>query len=78
MNKKIFFCEWTEFELLDKNYCFCDCHTHPGTYLTDENNPCYVCGHANECGYFPRFVNNGWVEYWRSDRVRVDGNQERV
>lgn len=68
MQKRIFFSEWTEYELLNRKRCFCDCHTHPGTCQTDEQNPCHVCGHIHVWGYFPHFTANGWVEYWRSDK----------
>lgn len=67
---KIFFSEWTEEELKEKDVCYCDCHQHPGTYPTNENNPCHVCHHVNEYGYLP-YKQGGWVEYWRSDRAGI-------
>jgi hypothetical protein len=69
LNPKIIFSEWTEKELLHRKTCYCDCHSHPGTYPTDEEHPCHVCGHVNMWGYFPYPQNTGWVEYWRSDKV---------
>lgn len=69
MTEKIYFGEWAEEELLKQKRCFCECHTYPGVYPTAESQPCHVCLHVNEHGYFPGFSSMGWVEYWRSDRV---------
>lgn len=66
---KIFFCEWTEWELKDKELCFCPCHTEPGIYPTTEKDPCHHCQHVNEFGYMPWSIRDGWVEYWRSDKA---------
>lgn len=71
MKDKIFFSEWTDEELLDKERCFCECHNYPGVYPTNENNACHYCHHVNEQGYLPWSVKNGWVEYWRSDKART-------
>lgn len=56
--------EWTEEELKLQPRCFCECHTHPGTYPTTEERPCRVCRHVNAQGYFPGFPREGWVRYW--------------
>lgn len=69
MNNADYICsEWTEEELKGKVRCFCPCHTHPGVYPTSAHDPCSLCQHANELGYFPGFATQGWVEYWRLDK----------
>jgi hypothetical protein len=71
MSEKIYFSEWTDTELKEKNKCFCACHTHPGMYPTTENDPCHMCHHVNLYGYFPGSTLNGWIEYWRSDTAGI-------
>lgn len=67
--ERIFFSEWTDLELKNLSHCSCACHSEPGVYATNEQNPCSVCGHINEYGYFPGALTEGWVEYWRSDKA---------
>lgn len=66
---KIIASEWTEEELKTKKRCFCDCHTHPGTYPTTVERPCSVCSHVNHFGYMPG--SNGWVQYWLLDMEKL-------
>lgn len=64
----VYVSEWADWELEGMERCFCDCHTHPGTYPTTRERPCGVCGHVNLYGYFPGTSREGWVEYWQLEQ----------
>lgn len=40
--------------------CYCDCHSYPGTYPTNESRPCWSCGHVHSQGEMVGGYRDGW------------------